>query len=159
MFQVIDWQTELDKLRRNPRTPVIGTVFFGVCLLWSIGIFIATFMQKSPAPPPIAAHITAPPINLSQLHLFGVYNAALANLPTASSQFALQGTVVVTNSPNESQALIASSGQPAEAYHVGDSLPGGATITHISQDNVIINQNGTLEKLALPIQTVSSEGG
>ncbi|MDP1574237.1 MAG: type II secretion system protein N [Coxiellaceae bacterium] len=153
---MIDWQTEFDKLRRNPRTPVIGTLFFGICFLWSTGAFITTFLEKNPSPPPKIAKIMVPPVNLGELHLFGVYNVAQANLPTANSQLTLQGTIVVTDSPNESQALIAAPGQPAEVYHVGDTLPGNATITHISGDNIVINQNGTFEKLLLPIQTVTN---
>jgi hypothetical protein len=41
-------------------------------------------------------------------------------------------------------------------YQVGDILSGGAAITRIAKYYVVINYNGTLEKIALPIQTLTN---
>jgi hypothetical protein len=38
---------------------------------------------------------------------------------------------------------------------VGDALPGNATITRIGKHDVVLEDNGTLEKLALPIETIT----
>ena len=58
--------------------------------------------------------------------------------------------------PTQSRALISSPSAPAEVYQVGSSVPGNATVTRIAKHYVVLNYNGTLEKLALPIQTLTS---
>jgi general secretion pathway protein C len=60
--------------------------------------------------------------------------------------------------PKQSRALIAAPNMPAKVYQVGDTLPGNATIERIAKEYVVINDNGTLEKLALPIKTLQGEG-
>lgn len=152
---MIDWQTEWDKWRRDVRVPLVGTFFFGACLIIAIAALLSVFFAKTPTIAITPAPITTPLIDVSQLHVFGMYNAAVGNLPVATTSLKLQGTVVIKDTPSRSQALITSLGQPTQAYHVGDVLPGNMKITLISEDYIVIDNNGSLEKLPLPIETVN----
>lgn len=53
-------------------------------------------------------------------------------------------------------ALIAASGQPERVYRAGDSLPGGAILRAVLADHVLLERAGTLERLALPKETLLS---
>lgn len=150
-----DWQAEFEKLRRNPRVPVIAIIFFGACLLWSVGSFITIFLQSAPPPPPTPDRIAAPPTPLANLHVFGIYTTALDDLPIANIGMTLEGTVVISTAPSTSQALIGNGQQIPKVYHEGDNLPGDIKINHIDEHYVIINNNGSMEKLVLPIKTVN----
>ncbi|OGT43512.1 MAG: hypothetical protein A3F13_00220 [Gammaproteobacteria bacterium RIFCSPHIGHO2_12_FULL_40_19] len=155
---MVQWQTQLEQLRKDDRVPIVLTVLFALLLLLAIWESISTITQhhqkitalKTMAP-------TVPLQNLANLHLFGVYASNLENLPTTQLQFTLEGTIVFLDVPTESRALIASPNTPAKVYKVGDILPGNATITRIAKHYVVVDDNGILEKLVLPIHALQSE--
>lgn len=150
-----EWQTQLDTLRRDQRVPLGLAVFLSLLLLWAVINFITVFFHSEPKAAAVqTVSVTKHTQNLADLHLFGAYSAIA--LPVTDLQLTLEGTIVVIDSPLRSQALISSPGQPAEVYHVGESLPGNATVTRIDKDYVVLNDNGALQKLALPIQTVAN---
>lgn len=150
-------QINLDQLRRDPRVPLILAAIIAVIFIFTLWGMISQFLTHQ------AKHVAitqaAPThrlVNISDLHLFGVYINNLQDLPTTQLQLTLSGTVVSVNSPDESHALIASPGQPTKVYQVGDTLPGNATITRVARHYVVINENGTLQKLALPVDQLSN---
>lgn len=91
-------------------------------------------------------------------HLFGKFGVADQNgLPITSLQLHLVG-VIKGNSENDSRVIISESGQPAKVYGVGDNLPSGITIHAISQDGVILENSGRLEKLPLQRKPLVFQG-
>lgn len=156
---MVQWQMQLERLHKDQRVPIALTVLFALLLFMTVWDCISTIaqhqrtaaMQKTMTPP---EHLH----NLANLHLFGVYASNLDSLPNTQLQFTLEGTIVFVESPSQSRALIAAPNMPAKVYQVDDILPGNATITRIAKEYVVINDNGTLEKLALPINTLQGEG-
>ncbi|EKD77295.1 MAG: hypothetical protein ACD_42C00396G0010 [uncultured bacterium] len=149
-------EIQLDQLRRDYRVPAILTVFFTILLLFVIGNSVAELMSHH-------AKITAvkmQPITLlpqlADLHLLGAYRSTADNLPTTQLQLTLEGTIVLLDHPKQSRALIAAPNEPAQVYQIGDALPGNATVTDIAKHYVVINDNGSLEKLPLPIQLINN---
>ena len=88
--------------------------------------------------------------DIAEWHLFGDYEAALAALPLTQLQLTLEG-VFIGSSDSQSQALIAAAGGSPVLYKVGDRLPVGVTIHQILQDSIVLEHNGKLEALPLPI--------
>ena len=155
---MLQWQTQLDQIRKDPRAPLVLSAIFGLFLLYAIWQLIDTFITDGPKIP--SAHTVIVPehqLNLADLHLFGIYSASLETLPDTRLQLTLEGTIVILSNPNLSRAVISAPGHPAKVYQVGDKLPGNATVTKIAKHYVVINDNGSLEKLALPIQTISTQ--
>lgn len=97
--------------------------------------------------------------NIAAWHLFGFYQPPvtlvnsqnIGSLPTTRLQLKLIGLFTDSN-PKLSKALISAEGQPAKSYGVGDNVPGGATVYEILADRVILQQDGQLERLDLPIK-------
>ncbi len=99
-------------------------------------------------------HIQSPP-DLATLHLFGapvtvVGSNDVASLPPTALQLTLHGLFTNTRT-KMSEALISAPGQSTKAYHVGSSVPGGATVYEILDDGVVLQRGGKLEKLILPV--------
>ncbi len=149
------WQTQLNQLRQDHRLPMVLTAVFAVLLLITIGNTVITLTAHHAKIALTKAQPIEPMTNIADLHLFGVYSANLDNLPTTQLQLTLAGTVVSLEAPAQSYALITAPSQPTKVYKVGDTLPGNATVTRIAKQYVVVNDNGTLEKLALPIETIT----
>lgn len=87
---------------------------------------------------------------LPDYHLFG---KGMAGLPITSLQLLVTGIVKIDDEHGSySKAYISISGQPSKIYQVGDELPGGVRVYNISNDTVILENDGELEKLPLPRQ-------
>ena len=156
---MFNWQTQLDTLRQDSRMPLLITAVITVLLLIAIGTSVSDFMDHHHKTIALKTKSIEPIIHIADLHLFGIYDASLNNLPNTQLQLTLEGTMVILGLPSQSRAIITSPGQPTQVYQVGDTLPGNATITRISKHYIVLNDNGTLEKLALPIQTISTDEG
>lgn len=153
------WQTQIEQLRKDQRTPIIIAGLLVLLLLWSLISFVSTFKSDHLVLTKTKLAMTPTPIpNLSNLHLFGVYASNLDALPTTQLQLTLEGTIVVVKEPALSRALISTPTTPTKVYMSGETLPGNATISRIAKDYVVIDDNGTLEKLALPIPTLTNGG-
>ena len=152
---LIPWQTQLNQLRQDHRVPMVLTVIFAVLLLITVGNTLITLSMHHAKAALTQTQPIEPLANIADLHLFGVYSANLDNLPTSQLQLTLEGTVVSLEAPAQSYALITAPSQPTKVYKVGDTLPGNATVTRIAKHYVVLDDNGTLEKLALPIETIT----
>lgn len=82
-------------------------------------------------------------------HLFGLAADEDTDfLPITSLQLHLTG--VVKNSDDKtSKAIISEAGQPGKLYTVGDELTAGIRIYSITDDGIVLEHNGRLEKLPL----------
>lgn len=84
--------------------------------------------------------------------LFGDYvpnNLNEADVKQSRLDLSLVG-IMFSEDNNASHVIIRSAGGREQTYHVGDSLPGGATIKRITEDGVLILRNGALERITLP---------
>lgn len=151
------WQTQFELYRRDHRVPIILAACLTLILLLLITQFIKNFRTDHLA---ITATktlaIVEPPLNLAHFHLFGIYDTSLKQLPNTPLQLILEGTVVFANDPTQSRALISSPNQPAKVYQINDTVPGNAKITRIEKDFIVVDDNGSSEKLALPIDSLLS---
>ncbi len=90
----------------------------------------------------------AQPLQLASLHLFGLFSDDFDDLPETQLQLTLEGTGVDPHNPKLSSAIIAS-GETANSYQIGDSIPGDAVIKDILFDRIVISNNGELQKLSM----------
>jgi len=89
---------------------------------------------------------------LPEWHLFGKYGVVeqSAILPVTSLQIRLIG--VIKSTPEKfSRVIISEENQPGKIYSTGDTLPAtGVRIYAITEEGVVLNNSGRLEKLPLP---------
>ena len=89
---------------------------------------------------------------LPEWHLFGKYGVVeqSAILPVTSLQIRLIG--VIKSTPEKfSRVIISEENQPGKIYSTGDTLPStGVRIYAITQEGVVLDNSGRLEKLPLP---------
>ncbi len=88
---------------------------------------------------------------IANFHLFGV--ASGDELPIAVLNTSLQGIFYSTD-PQHARILAAADGGKAAVYKINDSLPEGVTIKMIKPDEVIIDQNGQLQRWLLPVPKI-----
>lgn len=99
---------------------------------------------------PAAAVDIAPALALAP---FGKSAVTDAGQPT-SLPLELKG-IIQSTTPSLSTAFIASGGQPAAPFHIGEAVSGG-TIESILRDRVVLRNAGRLEYLAFPDPTRST---
>lgn len=149
-----NWSQWIDQLRKHRLTPLIITVIFLLAILLTGWQIFESFQppKTKPQAPLIKGPITTP--HVANLHLMGVYDVASADIPVTQLQLTLQGTVVFLDDPTQSRALILSPGQPTKVYKVGDFVPGNAKVEKIDPHSIVLNDNGQLQKLRMPIQVL-----
>ncbi len=91
-------------------------------------------------------------LQIAQLHLFG--KAAIKKereAPTAPKtrlNLTLRG--VLATGGEDALAIIASGAANERFYHLGDAIPGGATLKAVYPDRVLLERNSNMETLPLP---------
>jgi general secretion pathway protein C len=115
---------------------------------------------------PLPVKQQAPRIDERQIagwHLFGVANKAQpvkkvvpVDAPETRLKLTLRG-VFATEEPRDARAIIGDPKGKEESYSVGDPLPGGAKLSEIYPDRIILERNGRFETLRLP-KEISSAG-
>ncbi len=91
---------------------------------------------------------------VAALHLFGSASeapakAAPVKIPETRLNLVLKGIFAVDD-PNDGGAIIADGRGQEGFYRVGARIPGGAVLSRISADHVVLSRNGNLETLRLP---------
>jgi len=94
---------------------------------------------------------------LCLMHLFGEEGARPAAqaapsdvaAPKTRLSLELQG-VFVSQDENKSTAMISEARKDSQLYHIGDKVPGNATLAAVYADRVLLNLNGKLEALCFP---------
>ncbi|KPJ88634.1 MAG: hypothetical protein AMJ53_16565 [Gammaproteobacteria bacterium SG8_11] len=169
------WAAGLDK-----RLPVIATLI-GIVLI--ANSFAALTWKLVPVPDfPDAAiavnKITRPagaqarsaagdqPVaaKISQYHLFGKFEKkiapppvqAVATAPETLLNLKLRG-VFSSQDKELARAIIADAKGEDESYAIGDEVPGGAILNDIFEDRVILERNGQLETLKLPVESLPGD--
>lgn len=147
---------QFTKIQKNPKTPLFISLFFAllifsVCIQW-ISVFFIDYIPAIPK----RTTTTTPIISIGNLPIFGHYQQTLDDLPITTLPLLLKGTIVVLNDPQQSLAIISASDRKTKDYKMGDMLPGNAVIKQIDQDTVIIDHNGMLEKILLPIHLLET---
>lgn len=134
-------------------TMVSATVVSLVAIGWPIG---ETLLQQSDYSGAASAvqQQTMPDLNLiSQADLFGKVSPAPApessELPSTRLQWVLQGVFTGTE-PDNGSAIILAGDQSARLFKANQTMPGGARLTEVHPDHVVINLNGRLETLRFP---------
>jgi len=97
---------------------------------------------------------------INNYHLFGKYEAQKvtvapikpAVVPETKLNLKLRG-VFASKDDNAARAIIADSRGEEDSYRLGSELPGGAILNEIHSDHVILEHNGRLETLRLPVDT------
>jgi general secretion pathway protein C len=93
---------------------------------------------------------------LASWHLFGevqksqpVQKPKPVEAPETRLQLTLSG-LFASDDPQEARAIIGDPGGQEQSYAVGDPLPGGATLSEIYADRIILKRGGGFETLRLP---------
>lgn len=133
------------------------TAIFVMLILWQ---FYGVFTSKTEISPNQGmASLNQQPqnINLSSLHLFGVYQPANLNpnqLPRSTLNIQLNG-VFVAVPESLSQAVLTIPGESQKVYYQGAELTENAKLYQILSNSVIIQYNGELQSLLLPEQNAN----
>jgi general secretion pathway protein C len=93
---------------------------------------------------------------LASWHLFGevsreqpVKKATPVDAPETRLKLTLSG-VLASDDPESARAIVGDPRGKEESYAVGDPLPGGATLSEIFPDRIILERGGRFETLRLP---------
>lgn len=156
---MIRFEAQLEQLIRNEKTPVITTLVVALLFAYSAWQTVTTFTTQTITPSQQTTTVPTQAMqSISNLHLFGIYAGNLSDLPSTQLPFTLEGTVLIANAPDTSRALISSDGGLAKVYQTGDFLPNHVAIIRIAKHYVVINDNDTLEKISLPIESLTPAG-
>jgi type II secretion system protein C len=145
--------------RWGRRCALAGIVCIAGLIIFTIGNEINDWLIlfNHPAAPQIFASDSADTaneltLNIKQIpnwHLFGESTTvATQTLPITSLQLRLIG-VLHASDAQSSRVIISQASQPGKSYGVGDTLTGAVKIYAISQDAVILDNSGHMEKLPL----------
>lgn len=98
---------------------------------------------------------------IAQWHVFGVASSETAekkptpvDAPDTQLNLTLRG-LFSSDDSKESLAIIADPRGKEEHYSIGDPLPGGARLSEIHDDRIILERNGRFETLRLPKKKMS----
>ncbi len=103
---------------------------------------------------------------INNYHLFGKYEPQKAVVapvkpavvPETRLNLKLRG-VFASVDDNAARAIIADSRGDEDSYRLGAELPGGAILNEIHADHVILEHNGRLETLKLPVDNPEAGAG
>lgn len=137
---------------------ILVSGFFMLNNLWQVTeIRFLEVKQPTPISAPLADSTTTLNIpSIASWHLFGLYNQSVIEVPKTKLQLSLQGIALSLYSEKDSHAIITAPNQPIKVYQVGDTVPGGAVIRQIFRDQVILDDNGRLESLNLPVPKINT---
>ena len=65
--------------------------------------------------------------------------------------------IMFSTKPEDSQVIIRTANEEEKSYKVGDSIPGGAAIKRIMANGVLVEHDGALESLGLPVDELKFE--
>lgn len=80
-----------------------------------------------------------------------------AVVPETKLNLKLRG-VFASRDKNAARAIIADARGDEDSYKIGSQLPGGATLSEIHADRVILEHNGRFETLKLPVEAADVAG-
>ena len=152
-----------------------------VVIGWQVGRIVWTLVPapaagdfiEAPAAMPAAVTATGARADVEAIaanHMFGEASAAaesVAAVPAAAiddnladtrlTNLVLKGTIA-SAVPEISVAVIADGTAEQRVYVIGDSLGGGTTLHAVYADRVVLNENGALTNLRLPVEFPAASG-
>ena len=151
------WRTLV--LTHGPR---IATWVLAFALAVQAAVIVTNLAGSRRAPkaaPPPAMQPRSQGVDVAAIveaHLFGFTPVTqpaqdAANAQQTSLPLVLVG-IIADDDPENGLAILGQNAQGAKVYAVGDNIPGGAKLSKVFTDKVIIDRNGTLESLMLPRQ-------
>ncbi len=154
-LQTLDWDATSQRLLPWINLGLIALLAFTLAqLLW----MLLPIGGNDPAPGGAyntSAQVAAPQGNIDTIlsaHLFGVRERTAGTVPVDVVETRLDLTltgIFAATVPDESRALIKDSSGKQRSYAIDDDLPGGAKISAIQTDRVILLRNGRYESLRL----------
>lgn len=107
---------------------------------------------------PVADRRTVDLQSIVSAHLFGVVQLEqrvdINNLPSTQASLILAGTLALAD-PKAGFAIVGENAASAKFYRAGDALVGGTRLHSVYVDRVIIDRNGILETLSMPISMLA----
>ncbi len=133
---------------------LVTTLYFGWRMASVLWLLAGQDQADLTKPIAVAAAAQAPVIDGSQLATFAIFKAptvvdssAATNAPDTALQLKLDG-VFVSNNRDQSSAIISDQGQGiGKLYRVGQQVSGGATLSAVYVDRVLLQRNGIDEVL------------
>ncbi len=136
--------------RHDNRIPLALIALMGFLLIVYLYGVAKDFRVASPSVLQPQTQYVQPLTSIGPLHLFGMYDDNLADLPPTQLALSLEGVLLSVSSQSQSFAIISVPNQPAKVYKIGDALPGGAVLSKILKNQVVIRYQGMLQSLKLP---------
>ncbi len=132
-------------MKTKKRLPMITSfvLFIALCIsaaYWAMQLY-------KPAARPVAALPMADlpaPNPESAASLFGGHSTAVV-----ASNFQLKGVVMASN-PEESVAILAANGKPAQAIRTNAEVVPGVTVKEVQRDHVLLSEGGMIKRVDLP---------
>lgn len=156
----LEISTLWDQVKKDIKTP-LGILFLTTVLslstLYNSFNFLNVGQIQPPTPPDINNALSTHFTNIATLHLFGDASGIPTNLPKTQLQLTLQGIALAATPDGQSRALIAGPDQITKVYKKGDTVPGGAVIREINREQVILDFNGALQTLNLPVPKIPAK--
>ena len=168
-------QNAFQNLLRAGQTPLFINIINGllvVWLAWQLAGLSWSVLPSSPREESAVAEPEPQPVQrkqavvneklLADLHLFGEAGQQAApkkvaplSAPETRLKLTLKG-VFASDEKGVGRAIIGDPKGKEESYSVGDPLPGGATLSEIFPDRIILERNGRFETLKLPKKRTAS---
>ena len=170
------WLGGMDK-----RLPVIATLLCIVLVAHTVALLtwkLIPVPERPAVPPdiikssrtansqPIGGAVNQPvAAKISQLHLFGKFEVKtvapppkmdVAAAPETRLNLKLRG-VFSSKDKTIARAIISDPKGDDDSYAIGDQVPGGAVLNDIMEDRVILERNGQLETLKLPVESLPGD--
>jgi len=141
-------------IARAPRwLTAVLVVLLGVraaTLVASLSGAPAAMPDATPAPPATTRNVVDVP-SILRANLFGqaAPTPGSGNAPVTNMSLVLAG-VIAHADEKLGFAMLGSSATDIKVYRVGDSVPGGARLSSVLVDRVLLDRGGTLEALMIP---------
>lgn len=148
-----------EQLIHNRRIPLVLSLLISVIAIWYVVMIVMQWSLPKPQQTVyVAIHIPhVPQVELT--HVYGKFVESLDSLPETQLQVTLQGVIIMTGTSNKNAAIISSPDKPAKLYHIGDIIPGDAELKKVMMTQVVIVNQGELQRLSLPIKSLATYSG
>jgi len=168
-------QSALQNWLRPDRSAQVARVVNILLVIWlawllaGLSWLVLPEPESQPGPTltgaPVPVPTSKPRVDERQIaawHVFGEAGAdkpaqkvAAVEAPETSLKLTLRG-VFASDDPKDARAIIGDPRGQEKHYAVGDPLPGGAKLSEIYPDRIILERNGRYETLRLPRELTSS---
>ena len=131
------------------RLPLISSVVLFVLLCVSATYWTTYFFK------PASRKVAAPVTLLPQAQTVTVASVFGGGALAVISNYQLKG-VVLANPSQQSVAIIAANGKPAQAYPINTEVGPGVVLSEVYATHVVLQDNGISKRVDLPQDPVSS---